>query len=107
MTNGTIQFEIKSADNSRIISVLTDKGVILQQVNASDAFTMTFRIRKTAYFKTTRILMRRGVNYRILNPYSLFSLWDKLIPRSILLTGLGIILFLSLFLPTRIFFCCC
>ena len=104
MTNETIQLEIKSADNSRIISVLTEKGVILQQISTKDEFTMVFGIRKTDYHITTRILTRRGVNYQLVNPYGIYSLWDKLMPRSILLAGAGILIFLSLFLPTRILF---
>ena len=81
---------------------ITGLGISLAEVDLEDAFTLRFRVGKGNSRQIARYCRRKNLKYTIRRTGSLRP--EGLVRRPVLLTGIAIVLFLALFLPTRVLF---
>lgn len=99
-----IKVNVVSADMPGLISKLLDRGISVERIQQKDDLLYTCMLDMSAYNSacdiadgrgdTISIILRRGVGWRIMNS----------LHRPIVMLGMTILLALSLWLPTRVFF---
>lgn len=100
----SIQLEITSADITGTLDELSKAGITLWDVETCEPITALFKISVTDLMVVRSIIKHRGDSFTVKNRTGAFWVVIKLKKRFIFLLGLGIILFLTGWLPTKILF---
>ena len=101
---GLIQISLTSADISRLLSLLAKRNITLFQVQIVDELTAHATIYRKDYIKILIIARKRQDKIKIIHKKGIYWSMKVLLSRPILIAGLAIFLFLSLYLPDRILF---
>ena len=104
MRGGTLKIEVMTADQSRLLSLIAENGVILSDIQNKDDFTLQFSIDNSDYVYLKQLLDRRGVEYRLINKNAIVSMTERVKSRLVLFAGILLVLALTVILPTRIYF---
>lgn len=102
--NGLVTVEITSADPAAAISALHERGILLEKICYVDELTFQFQIIRQSLKKVEQLSVKRGEKFRILKRHGLYFQMISLLKRPVMITGLMIVLLLTIFLPTRILF---
>jgi len=102
--NGMVKLKITVADPSMLLSELHQMRIPMEQVLVPDELTLQVCIRRQDYRAVIAFAEKRGGECKTAGKYGLF--WDLvgITKRPMLLIGMGIILALTFFLPTRLLF---
>ena len=101
---GTIQIRLISADLLGLLSVLQERGLLLQQLEPEDDLQLTAWIPRRQLNNLTKICNKRGDQLQILGKAGLFWTLRELLRRPVLSIGIFGILFLTLWAQGRVFF---
>ena len=102
---GMLQAEVTSADPAGTLSAITRSGVTLYGVEqGSDDLTVRFQIHRKDGYKLRKILDKRGDAINKEKGSGLYWHALELLRRPLLVIGLLLIVLLTIYLPTRVFF---
>lgn len=102
--NNNIQLEITSADVTSTLDELSKAKITLWDIETPEPLTAYFWISITDLLTVRSILKHRGDSFAIKNRSGIFWFILKLRKRYLFLVGLGVILFLTGWLPSKILF---
>ena len=102
--NGMIQIELTSADLYKTMLQLTNAGIGLHGLDPVNDLTIRFCVFRRDYRKVKTICRRMGDSLRIVRLFGLHWAAKGLINRPVLFGGIVLLLLLTLFLPTKIYF---
>ena len=102
--SGQLLVELNGADVSCTLKRITSAGIAIYNVVYRDDLSVKFVISKGAYKVASEICEKKGDKLKILRYRGLYWKFLSTIHRPVLLIGLGAMLFLALYLPTRVLF---
>lgn len=101
---GTLTLEVTSADPTLTMTRLNQCGVELRDADQTGDLTLRFAVRRDAYPLVRKICEKGGERVRIVERRGAYWSVRALIKRPVLLFGMGLLLFLALYLPSRVLF---
>lgn len=101
---GLIALRVICAEPCSLLQAMAEDGVILFGVTLSDPLTADFVVRRQDLGKVKLWTQNRGASLQLLGYGGLFWRIKALLRRRVLLTGGLLLLFLSVYLPTRVLF---
>lgn len=99
-----VKAEITSADISAMMRLLVESGIDLHNVKRTDDMTVSCYLQQSDFEVAERMLTRRGARIRAIERKGVLHLMANFLHRPILSIGVLLLIFLSVFLPTRILF---
>lgn len=102
--SGKVRLQVTSADISGSLSALNGAGVILHQIQYDSDLCCSFTISAGDTRKVRNILAKRGAECKVVKFAGLPILFPHLGKRAVLLTGILILILLTIWIPRRIFF---
>ncbi len=102
--SGTLRIEIISSDISRTLSAIQDNDITLSDILFVDALHMQANISGRELSALQLMLCKRGEDIKILKERGIYWSLIRIKKRPVILFGMLVILFSSLFLPTRVLF---
>lgn len=102
--SGFVAAKLTGADIPDLLQKLTKSGIALFRVQQRDALTVYVWLRRSDFSKFKEISERQGGSTQIIRRTGLYWLWKSMIRRPILVVGMTLILLLTWFLPSRVFF---
>ena len=101
---GLITLEVISADLSSLLGSINRAGIEILDLKSKDSLTVVFTVHKNQYRKLCAITTSRGDQLTLVGNTGLYWLLKRLVRRPVLMIGCTILMFLSLFLPSRVLF---
>lgn len=101
---GTVQVHITTADMAQTLSTVAKSGVILSDVKFLDDLSFSASIQRENYRKLKNYVEKNGQTVKILRRKGLYWETKRVLKRPVLALGFLVVIFLCLFIPTRIFF---
>jgi len=102
---GVVEVTLTSADPAGTMSAISAGGIVLlSAAGCDDPLMLKLRLRRKDLSAVKRILERRGDRLEHIRRLGLYWSMAGLLNRPVLLIGMAILVFLVLFLPTRIYF---
>jgi len=96
--------ELTSSDTTALLTELNRQGIPLSCVNPVDILTVQIQLSAKDFKKAERIVLKKGGTIRVLERKGLSQRLSVLYRRPILVFGLLVFLFLSFYVPSRVFF---
>lgn len=104
LIGGTVELLLTSADCSASLLTLEKAGIAVYEVTYIDPFQIRFTIKKYDQKRLFAWAKKRGENVTVLQQKGLFFTAFHLRKRPILVLGTLLLIFLSLWLPSRVLF---
>ena len=101
---GMVRIKITCADPARLITELNNASVALYDISWEDALTVCGTLPRPHYATAKRLIIKRNGQVQLLQRKGLYWGGSGLLHRPLLLLGLIGILFLTLYLPSRVLF---
>lgn len=101
---GSVRIRVESADLPGLMTRLNNRGISLGHVEILDDVTMECWIRREDWDQVTKLCRGRGAQIQITHRRGLYWKLGRMKKRPWLLLGLAVVLFLILFLPSRVLF---
>ena len=101
---GTLTVCFMSAVPEEMLTYLNNAGIALSDIAFPKPMTAQFHIRRSQYKIARRLLEKKGIQLDIIRKVGLYWYFMRLTERPVLILGSILFLFLSLYLPGRIFF---
>jgi hypothetical protein len=102
--SGFITVRLTSADISGLMRRLTDAGILLFHIQYQDALNVNLWLRRTDFEKLKITAEQQGTAIKIIKKSGIYWIIRSILCRTILILGVTLILLLSWFIPTRVFF---
>lgn len=99
-----VQCELTSADIPGVLTVMNQNGYELRNAVQTGEMTVRFLVPKGCTSSLSALLERRGDRLRILRRLGLRQRLEPWVRHPLLLSGIGFLLALTVWLPTRVFF---
>ena len=96
--------QVTTADFEGFCRKAAGEGILLRDITAAGSLTYSFQIRRRDQAVLHRICRARGDHLKLLRQGSFYCLARGLLRRPVLAVGILMLMFLFLFLPTRILF---
>ena len=101
---GMVGVELTSADPAGAMSAVNGSGITVYYARQEGDLTLRFAIERTEFRNLQAIAQRRGDSLTLDGRRGLYWFLRSLLFRPVLLAGIGIMLFLTLYLPSRVLF---
>jgi similar to stage IV sporulation protein len=101
---GTVDIRIIGADLAASLRSITKAGIELRQVQEEGPLSMLATVRRKDHRALKELLRRRGDQLEYRDKSGLYWLLRRFLSRPILVGGVGLLVVLSLYLPTMILF---
>ena len=101
---GQVVVELTSADLPGAYSAINASGIAVFSVRQSDMLTARFTIYRKDFSRLSKLADKRGETLKLCARQGLYWSLRSLCRRPVLLGGIAALLFLTLFLPTRVLF---
>ena len=102
--DGMVRIEVLTADAAAMLLRLQNCGISLENVYRFDDITIRFTVSRRYLKRVTSQLEYRGEKWKIIEREGIYWKWLSMIRRPVLVCGLGIMILMTIYLPTRIFF---
>lgn len=102
--SGMLSVEIVSADIPALLAAMAEQGIRIFRARTKGELTLELLVRRRDWRSLSALCKRRGESARIKARRGIYWPLKSLLDRPLLLAGLGILLSLMLFLPTRVLF---
>ena len=99
---GTVYVEVVSADIPGFLSAANGIGLELRDVEIPNALTVRFEVQRTRMKILLKLTDRRGEKLTILSRRGLWWKFAALKKRPVLVAGIALLIFLTMFLPSRV-----
>ncbi len=100
----SLVLKLTSADTLGAIAAIQKNGIILYDTMTEDDLVVVFRVRRKDLQTVQSIAAQRGERLEILKRHGLYWKMKRLLKRPVLVVGVLLLLLLSAFIPTRVFF---
>lgn len=104
MWGGSCRLIITCADMPAFLTEIQKKNIFVHNANYLDELSVELMLPRSALPVLEQIVINHGGRVQILHQTGLANLTKSILKRPLLLGLIGMILFLSLFLPTRVLF---
>lgn len=104
MNYGSVRIRLISANIHSSLEAVSKHDVIMRQLKVKDELTAEFKIDRSDVSRLNRIVQCHGDQIEIISKEGLYWGIQHLIRRPVLLVGFLIVVFLTLWLPTRVLF---
>lgn len=101
---GMIKVEIKTASTYELLTAISRAGIPVFDLLVVDALTISIRIKRTDYKELKALLEKRNEEISIKQKTGTYWSLRNFCKRPLLIVGICILFFLTIFLPTRILF---
>lgn len=101
---GQVRLKVISADSTMLLHHLSRNGIQLFDVQHMDELTVNFSINRQDYRYVKQFLKQREDSFEIVSLFGVYWKIKKLLKRPVLIVGILLLLFLVLYLPTRVLF---
>ena len=101
---GTVRVRITSAVPADILTAINNAGILFYDITAKDDLTLVGNIYIQEYLRLKNILHKQGGKIEIVKIAGIYWTVKGLLSRPVLIAGLCLIFFLTLYLPTRVLF---
>ena len=101
---GEMRLRIESADLSGVMGELNRRGIALHGISIRDDVTVECWVRREDKAKVEKLCQKRGERIQIIKRRGLYWKLGRAKKRPLMLFGLAFLLFLVLFLPSRVLF---
>ena len=101
---GYVRIRVVSADSTALLYYLNQKGIQIVDIQCIDDLTVCFSIRRQDYKYVKQLLKQREEQVEVLSVFGAYWNIKKLLKRPVLVAGVLFLLFLVLYLPSRILF---
>lgn len=101
---GYVRIKAISADCTALLHFLNLKGIRITDIQYVDDLSVCFSIRRQDYKYVKQLLKQREEQVQVLSVFGIYWNVMKLLRRPVLLFGILILLFLILYLPTKVLF---
>lgn len=102
--NGMLRLELVCADMAFLLTQIAEAKIYLFQLEQIDDLTARCSIERGSLKQLGELTARCGGNIKIIRRFGAYWRLKSLLKRPAFVGGLGFLLFLAAFLPTRIFF---
>lgn len=102
--DGLIEVELTAAEPEKALTAITLSGIELLEVCHDKDLVCSFSILRRDYTKLAALCKRQGQSLKIIRQRGIYYVLSNLRQRKMLLIGLGVLLFGTFFLPSRILF---
>lgn len=101
---GMVTVEVTSADTAAFLTLLAQNQIAVFRVQQVDSLCLNLSLLKNDYPHVCKLCERRGEQIKIKTRTGAYWLFKSILHRFVLLTGIAVVVLLSIFLPTRILF---
>ena len=101
---GKMEVEVTSAHIEGMLAAVTGSGIRIRDAVFADALTVRFGILRREFRSLQKLMEERGESLKILRRQGLYWSFTSLLRRPVLMAGMGLLLLMILYLPTRICF---
>ncbi len=101
---GIVTVELTSADIPGLLLAISNMGVTLQNITHTDMLSVKADILRKDYGRLNRLISKKGGTLKLLARKGVYWRGKRLLARPVLVVGIGLLLLLSWFIPTRVFF---
>lgn len=102
--NGTVTLELTAADPADFLSRLKDRAITLENIHFVDPLTVQFEVKRQSIKQIAYEGEKNDCQIKILQKKGIYWTIRDFFHRPVMVTGICFLLFLTIFLPTRIFF---
>ena len=102
--SGMLEVRLTSAEPAGAISAINQAGIEMFHTMSDGELTLCLTLRRTDYKRLRRLIKKRGERIQILRHHGLYWTIRQLTVRPVLLAGVSLILFMTLYLPMHIYF---
>ncbi len=102
--SGMVRIEIVSADTAATLFTIQENGILLHHIESVDELTLRFSVKKADLKPLRMIAHQRHEDIKILARMGFIWQFHALLKRPILTIGILVLLFLTVFLPSRTLF---
>ena len=102
--DGVADVEVTAAEPEKALTEITQSGIEIRGVCHEKDLVCAFSVRRRAVRKLAVLCNKHGWSYRVIRKSGIYYGLARLIHRKILLLGTGMLLFIALYLPTRVLF---
>ena len=103
-TDGIIYAELTSADPAKTMQILNQNGIHLSNIEWADPLIIRFSYARYNHEKVERMCSKQGDSLSVLQETGINYGFKKLFRRPVLTVSILFMFFMTLFIPTRIFF---
>lgn len=101
---GEVIIEITSADVSAMLTAISESGIIIHDVKIKSDLCVRLVVSRFNFKRLKAIVLRRGDDYHIVGRSGIYWGFKNLLRRPVLVIGLCVLTFLTMYLPNRILF---
>ena len=101
---GNLRLKITSGDIFGSLSAITAAGIVLQEIVYDTDLCFAATIAASDYLKICRLAEKRGDKTEVISRKGLVFYYSQIYKRTALILGIGLLIFLTLWIPRRIFF---
>lgn len=101
---GMMEVELTSAEPESALERINAARINVYHVRQKNPLTFLFSISRADYPTLLRLCEKQGENLRIIRKFGLYWTGKSLVHRWALITGMAVLLFIVLYLPSRVFF---
>lgn len=101
---GMIEIMLTSANVPAALEAITGQGITVYDTAFQSDLTVTFRIDRRDHKRLAALSEKRGDTLKILRRTGIYWTAKGLLKRPVLLAGVTFLLFLAMFLPSRVYF---
>lgn len=102
--NGIVTVELTSADTAADLRAIQSAGIVLYHIERLDDLSLRFQLRRQDIRPLRRKLRSRGADLKVIRNSGIYWTLKGMVKRPVLIAGILLILLMTLFLPTRIYF---
>lgn len=102
--SGIVAAELTSSEPEQLLALANAAEIEFFQMQQINDLTCRFRIRRKDYRKLHELVKKRGDNLKVLGRFGLYWSGKAMFFRPVLLAGLGILILLAMYLPSRVLF---
>ena len=101
---GMVEAEVISADPEGTLAGAAEKNIAVFSVTQKEALVMRLRVFRRDLPALKKLCEKRGDRFSVKRTLGIFWTVKRFLSRPVLALGVGLLLFLTLFLPTRVLF---
>lgn len=102
--SGMVEVQLTSADPAGALQAINADGIEVFHARQEGDLTLRFSLRRTSFRRLRKLSEKRGERLELCRRNGLYWAFRRLVQRPVLLLGIGAIIFLTLFLPSRVYF---
>ena len=101
---GLVELQLVSAEPEQALSAISSAGIGLYQIRHEKDLTLELTVKRTDQKALAALAKKRGESLTVLREQGIYYTLRRLRKRKLLLFGMGLLVSLALYLPTKVLF---